>query len=148
MKMYFESWQFQASHDFKIHNLSLNTFYVIRLSSLLLLAVSAATSVTLTTNRLGLLYWGTTLTLTCIVNYNTELVDTPVTFNINITGPVTNIVSTGSSTNVSFMAFEPLLPEHEGSYECLSSIIPSSQTPFVTTVMNESSKPLVLQLTG
>ena len=86
--------------------------------------------------------------LTCIVNYNTELVDTPVTFNINITGPVTNMVSTGSSTNVSFMAFEPLLPEHDGIYECLSSSIPSSQTSFVTTVMNEPSKLLLLQLTG
>ena len=82
------------------------------------------------------------------MNYDTELVDTPVSFNINITGPVTNIDSTGSSTNVSIMAFEPLLPEHEGSYECLSSIMPSSQTPFVDAVMNEASKPSILELTG
>ena len=71
-----------------------------------------------------------------------------MTFNINITGPVTNMVSTGSSKNVSIMAFEPLLPEHDGPYECLSSIIPSSQTPFVNAVMNEASKPLILELTG
>ena len=112
------------------------------------LSVSAATSVILLTNRPNPLYWGTTLTLSCIMNYDTELVDTPVTFNINITGPVTNIISTDISTNVSNTVFEPLLPEHDGLYECLSSIIPSSQTPFVTTVMNDVSKPLILQLTG
>ena len=105
---------------------------------MLLPIVSAATSIT----------WSTTLTLTCIVNYDTGLVNTSVSFNINITGPVTNMVSTGSSTNVSIMAFEPLLLEHEGSYECLSSIIPSSQTPFVNAVTNEPSKPLILELTG
>ena len=115
---------------------------------MLLPIVSAATSITLLTNRPAPLYWSTTLTLTCIVNYDTELVNTPVSFNINITGPVTNMVSTGSSTNVSIMAFEPLLLEHEGSYECLSSIIPSSQTPFVNAVTNEPSKPLILELTG
>ena len=115
---------------------------------MLLPIVSAAISITLLTNRPEPLYWGTTLTLTCIVNYDKELVDTPVTFNINITGPVTNMVSTGTSTNVSIMPFEPLLPEHKGSYECLSSIIPSSQTPFINAVMNEPSKPMILELTG
>ena len=82
------------------------------------------------------------------MNYDTELVDTPVTFNINITGPVINRISTGSSTNVSIIAFEPLLPDHEGSYECLSSIMASSQTPFINAVMNDPSKPLILELTG
>ena len=99
-------------------------------------------------NRTGLLYWGTSLLLTCIVNYDMELVDTPVTFSINITGEATNMISNEIETNMFNAIFDPLLPKHDGSYECLSSIMPNSLTPFVNTVVNEASKPFLLQLTG
>ena len=112
------------------------------------LIVSPATSVYLSGSRLGPLYWGTSLTLTCIVNYDTQLVDTPVSFYINITGPQTNSVTTNTTATVSTAIFNPLLPAHNGSYVCSSSISPSSESLFVLPSMSASSSLLELVLTG
>ena len=112
------------------------------------LIVSPATSVTLSGSRPGPLYWGTSLTLTCIVNYDTQLVDTPVSFYINIHGPQTNSVTTNTTANVSTSTFNPLLPVHNGSYVCSSSISPSSESLFVLPSTSASSSLLDLVLTG
>ena len=118
------------------------------LKQLLYLLVLLATSVTLSGSRPGPLYWGTSLTLTCIVNYDTQLVDTPVSFYINITGSQTNSVTTNTTANVSTAIFNPLLPVHDGSYVCSSSISPSSESLFVLPSMSASSSLLDLVLTG
>ena len=110
--------------------------------------VPPATSITLSGSRPGPLYWGTSLTLTCIVNYDTPLVDTPVSFCINITGPQTNSVTTNTTANVSIATFNPLLPVHDGSYVCSFSISPSSESLFVLPSMSASSSLLDLVLTG
>ena len=110
--------------------------------------VPPATSMTLSGSRPGPLYWGTSLTLTCIVNYDTQLVDTPVSFYINITGPQTNSVTTNTTANVSTATFNLLLPVHDGSYVCSSSISPSSESLFVLPSMSTSSSLLELVLTG
>ena len=103
---------------------------------------------TLSESRPGPLYWGTSLTLTCIVNYETQLVDTPVSFYINITGPQTNSVTINNTANVSTAIFNSLLPVHNGSYVCSSSISPSSKSLFVLPSMSLSSSLLELVLTG
>ena len=74
--------------------------------------------------------------------------DTPVSFYINITGPQTNSVTTNTTANVSTAIFNPLLPVHDGSYVCSSSISPSSESLFVLPSTSTSSSLLDLVLTG
>ena len=114
-------------------------------------AVAPAMSVTLSSNRGAPHYWGTTLTLTCRVEYDSEVVDTAVAFNISITTDTTGnmAVSTNMSTNVGTVLFSPILPRDDGNaYLCLSSILPDSQTPFVISVINSPSEPFTFNLTG
>ena len=112
--------------------------------------VAPASTVTLSSNRGAPLYWGTTLTLTCTVEYDTEIVDTAVAFNICITTDTCNkSVSTNMQTNVGTAQFSPLLPRDDGNiYYCLSSILPESQTSFVISVTNSPSEPVTFGLTG
>ncbi len=111
------------------------------------IAVFPATSIALSENRDPPFYWGTTLTLTCVVNYDTQLVDVPVSFNISIIGPNTNAIYI-TSRNKSNTTFVPLLPIHNGTYTCLSYILPYSSSTFVTPSTTVVSTPLDLQLTG
>ena len=113
-------------------------------------AVAPATSVTLSSNRGAPHYWGTTLTLTCTVEYDSEVVDTAVAFNISITTNTSSMrVSTNVQTNVGTALFSPLLPRDDGNvYFCLSSILPESNTQFVNYVSNSLSDPVTINLTG
>ncbi len=108
--------------------------------------VPPATSVVLTQNRDPPFYLGTTLTLTCAVNYDTQLVDTPVSFNISITGPDTNAVNI-TNTNQSYVIFRPLLPNHNGTYTCISNIVSNSDSTFISPCRKSRSSYLFLQLT-
>ena len=93
---------------------------------------------------------GTQLSLTCEVEYDREIVDTPVSFTIDINnGPGNTRVSTNVMDNVGTALFSPLLPSDDGSaYSCFSSILPVSETPFVKTVTNSLSDSITLTLTG
>ncbi len=108
--------------------------------------VRPATSVVLTQSRDPPFYWGTTLTLTCVVNCDTQLVDTPVSFNISITGPDTNAVNI-TNTNRSYVVFRPLLLIHNGTYTCISIIVSNSDT-FISPSRKSISSSFFLQLTG
>ncbi len=112
-----------------------------------LLIVPPATSVVLTQSRDPPFYWGTTLTLTCVVNYDTQLVDTPVSFNISITGPDTNAVNI-TDTNRSYVIIRPLLPIHNGTYTCISITVSNCESTFIFPSRNRLSSPLFIQLTG
>ncbi len=109
--------------------------------------VPPATAVVLTHSRDPPFYWGTTLTLTCVVNYDTQLVDTPVSFNISITGPDTNAVNV-TNTNQSYVIFRPLLPIHNGTYNCISIIVSNSDSTFISPSRKSISSSFFLQLTG
>ena len=113
-------------------------------------AVAPATSVTLTSNRGAPYYWGTTLTLTCRVEYDSDVVDTAVVFNINITTTTSSMrVNTNVQTNVGTALFSPLLPRDDGNiYFCLSSILPDRESLFVISVLNSLSDPFTFNLTG
>ncbi len=104
------------------------------------MTVPPATSVVLTQRRDLPFYWGTTLILTCVVNYDTQLVDTPVSFNISITGP--------AHINQSYIIFRPLLPIHNGTYTCISIIVSNSDSTFIFPSKKSLSSPLFIQLTG
>ncbi len=109
--------------------------------------VPPATSVVLTQSRDPPFYWGTTLTLTCAVNYDTQPVDTPVSFNINITGPDTNAVNI-TNTNRSYVILRPLLPIHNGTYTCISITVSNCDSTFISPCRKSISSYLFLQLTG
>ncbi len=109
--------------------------------------VPPATSVVLTQSRDPPFYWGNALTLTCVVNYDTQLVDTPVSFNISITGPDTNAANI-TNTNQSYAIIRPLLPIHNGTYTCISIIVSRSNSTFITPSRESISNPIVLNLTG
>ena len=111
-------------------------------------SVAPATAVTLSSNRGAPHYWGTTLKLTCTVEYDSEIVDTAVVFNISITTDPSNMrVSTNVQTNVGTALFSPLLFSDDGNiYRCLSFILPVSQTPFVISAPNPLSDPIALSV--
>ena len=113
-------------------------------------AVAPATSVTLSSNRGPPYYWGTTLTLTCTVEYDSDVVDTAVVFNINITTTTSSMrVSTNVHTNVGIALFSPLLPRDDGNvYFCLSSILPDRESPFVISAPISPSRTFTFNLTG
>ncbi len=114
---------------------------------ILYLKVPPATSVVLTQSRDPPFYWGIALTLTCVVNYDTRQVDTPVSFNISITGPDTNAVNI-TNTNQSYVIFRPLLPIHNGTYTCISIIVSNSDSTFISPSRKSISSSFFLQLTS
>lgn len=74
--------------------------------------------------------------------------DTPVSFNISITGPATDDIVNMTDMNMSNALLRPLLPVHNGTFTCLSAIVPRTNTEFVIPVRNAPSVPFQLQLTG
>ncbi len=85
--------------------------------------------------------------VTCVVNYDTQLVDTPVSFNISITGPDTNAVNI-TNTNQSYVIFRPLLPAHNRTYNCISIIVSNIDSTFISPSRQSILSSFFLQLTG
>ncbi len=109
--------------------------------------VPPATAVVLTQSRDPPFYLGTALTLACAVNYDTQLVDTPVSFNISITGPDTNAVNI-INTNQSYVLFRPLLQIYNGTYTCISIIVSNRDSAFFSPSRKSISSSFFLRLTG
>ena len=84
------------------------------------------------------------------MEYDREIVDTDVSFSIDINNDLNNTrVSTNVMGNVGTALFSPLLPSDDASvYSCFSSILPVSETLFVKTVANSPSDNIIFTLKG
>ena len=99
-------------------------------------------TVNITSNRTGVLYAGTPLTLTCSIQLN-PAVDTTVVVNRMWSGPGSHTVSNSSRVTVSNLAersailyestieFSSLSTTDSGNYECEATVTPDPQSQFV-----------------
>ena len=118
-------------------------------------APAVPNEVTLVPSRGDPLYVGTILTLTCTVNVDRSLVDTDINIMLNFAN-ITNsmrINATVSQLNDSTFRgvaqFSFLLPsDNRTVYQCLSSFLPSSETPFVMMVSNPPSGEYIPTIQG
>ena len=99
-------------------------------------------TVSITPNRTGVLYAGTSLTLTCSIQLN-PAVDTTVMVTRMWSGPGSQGVSNSSRVTVSNLLkrsaflykttieFDPLSATDSGNYECEATVTPDPQSQFV-----------------
>ena len=99
-------------------------------------------TVSITSNRSGVLYAGTPLTLTCSIQLN-PAVDTTVMVTRMWRGPGSQVVSNSSHVTVSNLVsrsaflyettiqFVPLNTTAHGNYVCKAAVIPDPQSQFV-----------------
>ena len=101
-------------------------------------------TVNVTSNRTGVLYAGTPLTLTCSIQLN-PAVDTTVMVTRTWSGPGSQVISNSSHVTVSdilkksafiyttTIEFDPLSATDSGDYECEATVTPDPQSQFVIT---------------
>ena len=116
---------------------------------------AVSNNVTLLPSRGDPLYVGTTLTLTCTVTVDRSLVDTDINIMLNFTNITnsmrinTTVSQLNDSTFRGVAQFSFLLPSDDRTtYQCLSSFLPSSETPFVMRVSNPSSNQYIPTIQG
>jgi len=101
-------------------------------------------NITISHNRSGILYAGTSLTLSCSIQLSSS-VDTNVNISHKWTGPrsqeVTNTacitVSDLNSMNVTTVVFSPLNITDTGNYNCAALIIPDPESDYINMSMLE-----------
>ena len=116
---------------------------------------AASDDVTLFPSRGDPLYVGTTLTLTCTVTVDRSLVDTDINIMLNFTNVNdsmrinTTVSRLNDSTFRGVVQFSFLLPSDDRTtYQCLSSFLPSHETPFVMRVSNPPSNQYIPNIQG
>ena len=99
-------------------------------------------TISITSNRTGVLYAGTPLTLTCSIQLN-PAVDTTVMVTRMWRGPASQVVSNSSHVTVSNLVersallyettiqFSPLNTTDSGNYECEATVTPDPQSQFI-----------------
>ena len=116
---------------------------------------AASDDVTFLPSRGDPLFVGTILTLTCTVNVDRSLVDTDINITLSFTSITnsmrinTTVSRLNDSTFRGVAQFSFLLPSDDRTtYQCLSSFLPSQETPFVMRVSNPPSNQYIPTIQG
>ena len=112
------------------------------------------------TPSVGLLYEGTSVTLTCLVTVDTTHVTIPISVTIVWTGPhgkpltnsssnrITIVDMTQSSPYTSMVMFDPADDIDAGDYQCNVSVSPTDAAMHVNVLPSVNSTAINLNITG
>lgn len=115
-------------------------------------------SVTFQPDREGTLYVGTPVILVCTVTVSANRMIVDTNFNVIIayenlpsdtSRVTTSVVSTNATTYMGMVSFNFLLPSDRGvTYGCVSTLQPSTRTPFVDPVTNSTVMQIFNDIAG